>query len=428
MKKRAMLIIFLPVFSSIQASTVWVNVFIHGVISIKPHMTFGNFFNFLNDHVDGSAYADTVGIIREDDIFFRAQAIQKVGLHPVVFSYALPYHNNGARATAYGFHEIWKSIVHDQDDSTHQRYFTFGWSALLSHKARYKAAIALYRSLDRLIAELKKKYTTVKLRLIGYSHGGNVILNLALVKRGEKERCPFSIDESYMIGMPIQRTTDYLVSDPLFKKVYNIYSGADHIQRMDIFAPGQLLSRKRFIARGNFKLPKKLKQIQIKVTRNIRASREGGVDYDKDKNHGCFIYGKAPFLRDISPGHLELWCFGWHQGCYRERSPLYPFPIVIFVPLISYVLERYDDEQGASPSTYIVDFRPEYELVIVRNKGKREVVVYEQLLQHSMMRELREAIMDQFAVVCTRHERTKSIRKADRQVRIQRKLCREACD
>src|SRR5204863_8304961 len=119
---------------------------------------------------------------------------------------------------------------------SNNQYYTFGWSGLLSPKSRYNGGAELFKSLS---TELKNEFWDhsifPKIRLIGYSHGGNVCLNIAAAKNNIDPNSPLSIDELVLIGVPIQTETDYLSADPIFKKIYHIFSRADHIQRIDFF-------------------------------------------------------------------------------------------------------------------------------------------------------------------------------------------------
>ena len=115
---------------------------------------------------------------------------------------------------------------------TKNYYYTYGWWGLLSRSARYADAKKLIRELE---PELKKYYAQgiyPKIRMLGFSHGGTVILKMALVKEQEKIVPSFAVDEVILLGTPIQYETDYLINDPLFKKVYNIYSPGDRITKI----------------------------------------------------------------------------------------------------------------------------------------------------------------------------------------------------
>ena len=71
------------------------------------------------------------------------------------------------------------------------------------------------------------------------------------------------------MGVPIQKETDHLVHDPFFKRIYNIYSRGDRIQKLDFFSFDRFFSDRIFKDRDGFKFPKdKLVQIQLRLTRN----------------------------------------------------------------------------------------------------------------------------------------------------------------
>ena len=73
----------LPAPQKSDSQDVWLTVFIHGIISIKPHVTITNFIRFLNDDLDESLYAETVDVMRDDPFFFQNQTVQARGLKPI---------------------------------------------------------------------------------------------------------------------------------------------------------------------------------------------------------------------------------------------------------------------------------------------------------------------------------------------------------
>ena len=86
--------------------------------------------------------------------------------------------------------------------------------------------------------------------------------------------CPiFKLNKHIILGTPIQSDADYLITDSLFKKVYNIYSRGDRFQKLDMFSSGQFFSERKFIPHCELpELPQKLTQVEIKVTRKPKAS------------------------------------------------------------------------------------------------------------------------------------------------------------
>ena len=85
------------------------------------------------------------------------------------------------------------------------------------------------------VDSFRKQNIEPKVRVIGYSHGGNVCLYTAKVAQKAQEN-GLSIDELILIGMPVQSETDHLINDPMFKKIFHIYSRGDRIQKLDFFS------------------------------------------------------------------------------------------------------------------------------------------------------------------------------------------------
>ena len=59
------------------------------------------------------------------------------------------------------------------------------------------------------------------MRVIAYSHGGNLALQLGAVHVTKSAEEQFTINELFLFGTPVQTETDYLINSPLFNKVYN---------------------------------------------------------------------------------------------------------------------------------------------------------------------------------------------------------------
>ena len=310
---------------------VWVNVFIHGIFSINPYSTLTNVLRFLNDNLLDSPYGETVATIRSDPFFFQNQAMQGLGLQPIdVQNYKT---GNAAALLAH----IFEQADALNSPATHQNYYyTYGWSALLSKSARYKDAKQLVLELNNLMLEFRQKGITPKIRLLGFSHGGTLILKLALVKCLEQLPFYFSVDQTFLIGTPIQFDTDYLINDPLFKSVYNIFSRSDRAQNLDFFSCGHFFSSKVFSPHCGFEeLPSKLIQLDIRL---LRKKGEACKPYTLcDATQPLLFDGRKckKSVRNVSPGHTELWFFGWTPLNYRKTFPFYPLPVVAFLPFIA---------------------------------------------------------------------------------------------
>src|SRR5579871_2473041 len=260
--------------SSIQLSTpvineaeeTWVTVFVHGIMSIQPHLTLHNIARFIRDDVQDTTYSKTVEYMRMDPYFYLNQAMQEFGLKKIDDTDLQP--GNASSAIANLYDQVTKMVA----PNTTNHYYTFGWSGLLSPSSRYQDSIRL---LQELTAELKEKFWDhnifPKIRLIGYSHGGNVCLNIAAAKNNTDPDSLLSVDELILVGVPIQTETDYLSADAIFKKIYHVLSRADRIQRIDFFSFNRIFSRRYFRGNHHFKVPKKLMQIEIKINRRRKT-------------------------------------------------------------------------------------------------------------------------------------------------------------
>ena len=348
---------------------VWLTIFVHGIISIKPYTTVTNFVRFLTDNVSDSPYGTTVAIMRDDPFFFQNQAIQSLGLQPIDL---LQHTIGGAASLMARLYE--KNNAINAATLTKNYYYTYGWSGLLSRQARYKDAKLFINALEHEVAKFRAQGFNPKIRLIGYSHGGTLILKLALVKIKEQLTLNFSIDEVFFFGTPIQYDTDYLISDPVFKKVYNIFSRSDRVQRLDFFSSGQFFSDQIVRPHCNFEcLPEKLTQLEIRVIR--KRSEKYKPLSSADECEPLLFDGTrcAKNIRNVSPGHTELWFFGWTPLNYRKSFPLYPLPIVSFLPFIINSIKPFENcIIPEKPAVITIDPRRNSMILSTNNYGCKQ--------------------------------------------------------
>lgn len=133
----------------------------------------------------------------------------------------------------YRLHEITRTLSNCAPYTfPFEHFYLFGWSGALSHQERLHHAKILYAQLNELIAGYRALHgVTPRIRLVTHSHGGNVALNLALVKK--PHLALKKIDQLVLLACPVQDRTAHLPYDSLFKKVYNFYSTKDLIQILD---------------------------------------------------------------------------------------------------------------------------------------------------------------------------------------------------
>jgi hypothetical protein len=111
-------------------------------------------------------------------------------------------------------------------------FYTFGWSGALNFKKREQAGKQLYDGLVVLLNDYHTKYGYFpKLRIITFSHGGNVALNMV-------QHLPFIADqqvhlEMLIIACPVQKVTQHLLCSTYIDKMYTIASTRDLLQIAD---------------------------------------------------------------------------------------------------------------------------------------------------------------------------------------------------
>ncbi len=323
---------------------VCITIFVHGIISVKPHLSFGNVIRLMRDKIANSSYARTVEIIRKNPFFYQHHPMQGLGLKEIDMNCI----EKGTASTA--FARSFDSISNYIKPSPIKNfYYTFGWSGLLSPRMRYLEAKIFYQSIVKLIEEFRARGMTPKIRVVGYSHGGNVALRLASVHDNKKHNNPLmSIDELILIGVPILPDTHFLVSNSTFKRIYHFYSFGDRIQNLDCFALNRFFSDRVFYGKSDRKLPDKLIQIQLKIKRPMAYSYK---KYTESKNL------RNSRLRNADPGHSEFWSFGWTHANYRENFPFYPLPMTIFTPFIIQTLDSINITSGS----VVVEIHPHQE-------------------------------------------------------------------
>ena len=348
-----------------QTPETWITIFVHGIMSIKPHLTMENFWRFMRDDIENTVYSKTVYFMRTDKHFHINQAMQGFGLKKIDITDIKP--GNGTNAIARIYDEV--DRLNDRP-TRNNHYYTFGWSGLLGPTIRYKEAEKLFVGIER---ELEKYHTQgiyPKVRLIGYSHGANVCLNIAAIRQDMFPLSSLTIDQLILLGAPVLTETDFLVNDQIFKKIYHVYSDADRIQRIDFFSFNRIFSRRYFKNRFKFKVPTKLMQLRLKLIRNRKTTKydpNKRNQYARNFDNPGIISGNSSLLRNVSPGHIELWFFGWSPKNYRKNFVLNPLPAFIVLPYVLHHIEQVEDSL-VNPHQVTVDIRPEHEHMIIKQK------------------------------------------------------------
>ena len=332
----------------------WISVIVHGSFSLRPHLNIKNAISMLQDMIEDTIYYRSTEICRRDPFFFKNQAMLELGFKKVDKDH--PNKEEAARLLA----NLSEKIAKDAGTHSCQEYYTYGWSGLVSHKLRYLEAGLLYKKLQSKVLEIKKAGFNPRVRVIAYSHGGNLSLQLGAVHVTKSAEEQFTIDELFLFGTPVQTETDYLINSPVFGKVYNIYSGGDQIQKLDFFSYKRFFSQRRFERRRNFEIPEKLTQIRLRMNEYVPYStKEAAGKIPQDDATLMHNYRELSF----DPGHFELWFMGWTILTYRSDFPLNPLPIFIFIP---YLIKYLDSFENLSKDI-VVQMRPCNETIALYN-------------------------------------------------------------
>jgi len=147
-------------------------------------------------------------------------------------------------------------------------FYAFGWSGRLSFKERRLAALNLVNQLRVVVDKYARAGVVPRIRLIGHSHGCNVILNAS--EHLLEAEPPLIVDEFIFLACPVQHATARYISSPAFKNIYSLYSRSDLLQVLDMHglnlegvpSGGKLFSERRFASQSN------LVQAEIRWNRN----------------------------------------------------------------------------------------------------------------------------------------------------------------
>lgn len=309
-------------------------IFVHGII--KPPWTFRDLIHIAQNNIETTRYKFASEYLRKSHEYFLTQPMQNLGLRKIDLTSKYPTCAAAAIASVY------EKIEGNSEDL----YYTFGWSGFFNKCYREMEAKTFYDELLNELTSLKKINIFPKIRIVAFSHGGNVALNLA--KHIPIINPPIEIDRLMLIGTPIQFETDHLILHPSFKKVYNFYSEGDIAQNADFLTTKYGTSSRTFKSRKDFILPDKFTQIQLRVTKIVK---------------NC----KGKTIRTIikDPNHLELWTFGWVHRIYREKFPLNPLPMATLLPLIINTIDSIDKDLSKE---LLVNIIPKLETIIIKDK------------------------------------------------------------
>lgn len=289
-----------------------VTIFIHGTVGST--MNIFNPFTCLDDSAtDKTMSVRLVGRYRNDPLMEYDQILGPEGF--TWYSSVPPKKNTIPKASDYlipAYDAVARVVDGENISSQKMRrikrlYATYGWSGLLSQRARREAAELLYQTLIDLREKLKKKYGVVpEFHLVSHSHGGNVLLLLGELE--EIHQKGLAVDLGIMLGTPMQEETAPCIASPVFKKLYLLRSDGDGVQQIDYFSTRVRRSYGRMSNITN------LKEICKKNKNFVRCDVRLFVEHLRKR-----------------VTHANMWLAG-------RSVPVFPFmepmPYVVLVPLV----------------------------------------------------------------------------------------------
>ncbi len=306
-----------PQKATIQDSTQepWVTIFIHGTLCIEKLLNMETLITLSRISIEGSRYQRLLYALRQEPYAYTAQAAQLPGLIPINI------HKNPPTTSAELFAQLYK-VMQEQyfPEEKTMEWLTFGWSGGMNHLERLMESKKLYKNLLQYLKEKKRQYPNLKLRLVTYSHGSNIALNLARLHLEKEE--PLKINQLIMIATPVIAEMEDCIYSPIFSEIYSLYSRYDTASTLDIFSTRGFFPSRRFHKKRGEGFPPHFKQVELELKLTAK-------NYTKKPNNSNRTIEK-------SPGHLEMWLFGWPNLTIfcRRNFPLTPLPAALLAPAI----------------------------------------------------------------------------------------------
>lgn len=321
-----------------------VNVFIHGTIGIEAAPL--SFVKIKRDNIEDSNYVKQQSRLRNSDWLGKSSIMFGQGLTEInLDDYTSPKAVNfqGAYPIVHAFRHV-QNLV---EGTSPNKYYAFGWTGLLSNKARILAAFQMYVALQKLDSDLKQAGWSPRFNLIAHSHGGNCILNMVKVRMlrealrnnqtdGLEPNLltlgqpfaqellnyePLFISAATLLCTPIQVENSKLAGDQMFGRIFNFYSLGDKVQTGDYFS-SQDRSRRMLPDQPGYE-----KFVQCEVLAEEMALGSTPL--------------KPARLITYSPTHKEFWSLVSTEYVKDKKNHLNfirPLPLLVLVPFMQNIL------------------------------------------------------------------------------------------
>lgn len=213
-------------------------------------------------------------------------------------------------------------------------YYTFGWLGLMSEKAREAASEQLYDCLQQLKKEFTQNGDTVTLTLQSHSHGGQLVLHLAHIRK-ERGDHDFFIDYAIMSATPLYYQKAKHALSGMFKVILNIHAQHDMIQVGDRFSTPEHGCTRTF---KTVKMPLPSGNANAPIIADVCMHIEDRADIF---GHACFfILDRYTVLNHINRSQRK-----------KIRSTIQlinPLPLVTLYPVIVPGILKHIEQSGVT--------------------------------------------------------------------------------
>lgn len=180
----------------------------------------------------------------------------------------------------YYFHQLaYACSQSDSQEFNLDHFYIYGWpSTVLSPERRKEEGKKLFEQLNNLVNLYKQKFSVVKIRCIGFSHGGNVILNMIPYLPFSQVDTPIEI---IFFAVPVQEETRSYINSKWIGLAWSFYSDNDWMQILDIQKFHKFKASTPWFSKKTFNDDDLV--LQIKLTINGKAI--GHRDYRSIQHH-----------------------------------------------------------------------------------------------------------------------------------------------
>ncbi len=314
-------------------------IFVHG--TVFPALAFLSAHKTYAQALDSDDwYIQTLTRLRKDPSLFEDSILLEEGIQQIPHHYIESYHKQslapgqskiGAYQAIGAYDSLKRLCEKTAEGYAKPDYYTFGFLGALSDRHRKEAGSDLYGALRNLKVNYHAHGYEPIFTIIGYSHGGNVVLYLASAY--EQEKYDITVHNVFLIATPIARETIHFAKCVLFKNIISLFSEGDTFQLRDVYST---LSGENVRALSHALDTKAVMKTSGKTIVDVSLM---AADDPQAFGHSCFWYFNQY-------GTSLPWSGNTSQIIFDALSPL---PLVILLPVIQKMLDDLKSKNGLLP-------------------------------------------------------------------------------